>query len=169
MPNQNQHCSCHLQKLTYLVILQGRFGFSTRSQSCEIRHGALQQVAASDCSCRILRRPKDTNSKHALPEDVGHRCQCSHSSEDAARLSSMNIAPVMKLDHMLGEPNERGLTIPPSSFWQPHWHSTSCPEAVLPPASLASSFAVRLRYGLRAAMWSCVSDSNGKVSVVGGV
>lgn len=64
---------------------------------------------------------------------------------------------------------EKDHTIPPSSFWQPHWHSTSCPEAVLPPASLASALAVRLRYGLRAAMWCCVSDSKGKVSVVGGV
>ena len=165
MPKRSQHCSHYPQTLTYLVILKSRFGFSARSRSCETRHGALQQVAASDCSCRILRQPKDTNSKHALPEDVGHRCQCSHSSEDAARLSSMNISPVMKLDHVLGEPNERGLTIPPSSFWQPHWHKTSCPEAVLPPASLASAFAVRLRYGLRDAMWCCVSDSKGKVSV----
>ena len=169
MPKRNQHYSYYTQTFTYLVISRSRYEFSARSQPCETWHGALQQVAASDCSSRLLRRPKDTNSRRALPEDVDHRCQCSHSSEDAARLSSMNIAPVMKLDHVLGEPNERGLTIPPSSFWQPHWHSTSCPEAVLPPASLASAFAVRLGYGLRASMWSCVSDNNGKVSVVGGV
>ena len=97
MPGRNQHYSCHIQKLTYLVILRSRFGSSARSQPCGTRHGALQQVSASDCSCRLLRRPKDTNSKHVLPEGVGHRCQCSHSNGDAARLSNRNIVPASKV------------------------------------------------------------------------
>jgi len=97
MPKRYQHYSCHIQQLTHLVILRSRFGSAARSQPCGTRHGALQQVAASGCSCRLLRRPKDTNNKHALLEDVDHHCQCSHSSEDAARLSSMNIVPASKV------------------------------------------------------------------------
>ena len=111
MPGRNQHYSCHLKKLTHLVFLRSRFGFSARSQPCEIRHDVLQQVSASDCSCQPLCPPKDTNSKHALPEDVGHRCQCSHSSEDAARLSNMNIVPVCKV-RPCSRGNESKETVP---------------------------------------------------------
>ena len=111
MPKRNQHHSCHLQTLTYLVILRSRFGFSARSQPCETRHGALQQVAASGCSCRLLRRPTDTSSIHALLEDVDHHCQCSHSSGDAARLSNMNIVPASKV-RPCPRGNERKKAIP---------------------------------------------------------
>ena len=97
MPKRNQHYSYYTQTFTYLVISRSRSEFSARSQPCETWHGALQQVAASACSCRLQCRLKDTNSKRALPEDVDHRCQCSHSSEDAARLSNMNIAPAKKV------------------------------------------------------------------------
>jgi hypothetical protein len=97
MPNRSQHCSRYPQSLTYLVILKTRYGSSARSQPCGTWHGALQQVAASGCSCQLLCRPKDTSSKRALPEDAGPRCQCSHSSEDAARLSNMNIVPANKV------------------------------------------------------------------------
>jgi hypothetical protein len=108
MPKRSQHCSHYPQTLAYLVILRTRYGSSARSQPCGTWHGALQQVAASDCSCQPLCRPKDTSSKRALPEDVGPRCQCSHSSEDVARLSNMNIVPAIRVRRSSEETDRRG-------------------------------------------------------------